>query len=90
MLVEYPLIIGSVAYFNTQAHAVAAMFMLPLLGGFAAKHWNDAFGLQARPVSPHSAAQPVGLGRTALTNATAATSRAALHPSRGRLYAFLP
>ena len=56
MLVEYPLIIGSVAYFNTQAHAVAAMFMLPLLGGFAAKHWNDAFGLQARPVSPHSAA----------------------------------
>jgi hypothetical protein len=34
------------------------MFMLPLLGGFAAKHWNDAFGLQARPVSPHSAALP--------------------------------
>ena len=58
MLVEYPLIIGSVAYFNTQAHAVAAMFMLPLLGGFAAKHWNDAFGLQARPVSPHSGALP--------------------------------
>jgi hypothetical protein len=47
VLVEYPLIVGTVAYFGTTPTAVATLLMLPLSGAFAAKHWNDAFGTQA-------------------------------------------